>query len=122
MRHSMSCETRQLTQRRLEERWVLALLSAAFLTHLKPDELRRANPLRSKPACRKIRSDLAGAVASQPNCPSGQNTTSGECCKQCPPGEGVVTLCGAKQTECAPCLDSEYQEILFFSPNVSPKL
>lgn len=58
----------------------------------------------------------AGAVASQPNCPSGQNTTSGECCKQCPPGEGVVTLCGAKQTECAPCLDSEYQEILFFSP------
>uniref|UniRef100_A0A3B3VBR3 Nerve growth factor receptor b n=1 Tax=Poecilia latipinna TaxID=48699 RepID=A0A3B3VBR3_9TELE len=25
----------------------------------------------------------------------------------CPPGEGVVTPCGAKQTECAPCLDSE---------------
>ncbi|XP_014869069.1 PREDICTED: tumor necrosis factor receptor superfamily member 16 [Poecilia mexicana] len=50
---------------------------------------------------------LAGAVASLRSCPSGQNTTSGECCKQCPPGEGVVTPCGAKQTECAPCLDSE---------------
>uniref|UniRef100_A0A3B3VBY1 Nerve growth factor receptor b n=1 Tax=Poecilia latipinna TaxID=48699 RepID=A0A3B3VBY1_9TELE len=49
----------------------------------------------------------AGAVASLRSCPSGQNTTSGECCKQCPPGEGVVTPCGAKQTECAPCLDSE---------------
>ncbi|KAM4526972.1 nerve growth factor receptor b [Fundulus diaphanus] len=50
---------------------------------------------------------LAGAMASDHRCPSGQNTTSGECCKQCPPGEGVVTPCGAKQTECAPCLDSE---------------
>ncbi|KAM4715028.1 nerve growth factor receptor b [Anableps anableps] len=50
---------------------------------------------------------LAGAVASQSNCASGQNTASGECCQQCPPGEGVITPCGAKQTECAPCIDSE---------------
>lgn len=55
---------------------------------------------------------LTGAMAFEDNCPSGQNTTRGECCKQCPPGEGVVTPCGAKQTECAPCLDSEtYSEI-----------
>uniref|UniRef100_A0A8C1V1W2 Nerve growth factor receptor b n=1 Tax=Cyprinus carpio TaxID=7962 RepID=A0A8C1V1W2_CYPCA len=31
----------------------------------------------------------------------------GECCKRCQPGEGVVTPCGATQTVCEPCLDSE---------------
>ncbi|XP_033499912.1 tumor necrosis factor receptor superfamily member 16 [Epinephelus lanceolatus] len=40
-------------------------------------------------------------------CESGQYTTSGECCLVCPPGEGVVKKCGATQTVCAQCLDSE---------------
>ncbi|KAA0705902.1 Tumor necrosis factor receptor superfamily member 16 [Triplophysa tibetana] len=40
-------------------------------------------------------------------CESGQYTNSGECCIQCPPGEGVIRECGAKQTECSQCLDSE---------------
>ncbi|XP_077475250.1 tumor necrosis factor receptor superfamily member 16 [Stigmatopora argus] len=40
-------------------------------------------------------------------CDSGQYTKDGECCRECPPGEGVVTPCGAKQTACAQCLDSE---------------
>ncbi|XP_054861263.1 tumor necrosis factor receptor superfamily member 16 isoform X2 [Amphiprion ocellaris] len=40
-------------------------------------------------------------------CDSGQYTNSGECCKECPPGEGVVKKCGAAQTVCAQCLDSE---------------
>ncbi|KAI3359128.1 hypothetical protein L3Q82_002665 [Scortum barcoo] len=40
-------------------------------------------------------------------CDSGQYTTSGECCLECPPGEGVVKKCGATQTVCAQCLDSE---------------
>lgn len=40
-------------------------------------------------------------------CDSGKYTTGGECCKECPPGEGVVTECGASQTVCAQCLDSE---------------
>ncbi|GLD49009.1 tumor necrosis factor receptor superfamily member 16-like protein [Lates japonicus] len=40
-------------------------------------------------------------------CDSGQYTHSGECCKECPPGEGVVKKCGATQTVCAQCLDSE---------------
>lgn len=48
-----------------------------------------------------------GALASKEDCPSGQYTTSGECCQQCQPGDGVVTPCGDTQTECAPCLDSE---------------
>ncbi|XP_038154750.1 nerve growth factor receptor b [Cyprinodon tularosa] len=50
---------------------------------------------------------LADSRASVNSCPSGKNTTSGQCCKQCPPGEGVVSPCEAKQTVCAPCLDSE---------------
>ncbi|XP_019739167.1 nerve growth factor receptor b [Hippocampus comes] len=49
----------------------------------------------------------AGAADKKEECPSGHYTTDGECCKQCPPGEGVVKPCGATQTECAPCLDSE---------------
>nr|XP_020461184.1 tumor necrosis factor receptor superfamily member 16-like [Monopterus albus] len=40
-------------------------------------------------------------------CDSGQYTKSGECCNECPPGEGVVRKCGAAQTVCAQCLDSE---------------
>ncbi|XP_077062060.1 nerve growth factor receptor b isoform X4 [Siphateles boraxobius] len=40
-------------------------------------------------------------------CPSGAFTASGECCKQCQPGEGMKKPCGATQTECEPCLDSE---------------
>uniref|UniRef100_A0A672IG61 Nerve growth factor receptor b n=1 Tax=Salarias fasciatus TaxID=181472 RepID=A0A672IG61_SALFA len=43
----------------------------------------------------------------QGTCLSGQYTSSGECCRQCPPGEGVVKPCGAAQTVCYPCLDSE---------------
>lgn len=41
-------------------------------------------------------------------CESGSYTHDGECCLQCPPGEGVVKECGATQTECGQCLDSEY--------------
>ncbi|KAK2866115.1 hypothetical protein Q7C36_002171 [Tachysurus vachellii] len=40
-------------------------------------------------------------------CNSGAYTTYGECCKQCPPGEGMVQPCGNTQTVCQPCLDSE---------------
>ncbi|XP_063069679.1 tumor necrosis factor receptor superfamily member 16 [Engraulis encrasicolus] len=40
-------------------------------------------------------------------CESGQYTRSGECCIQCPPGEGVVRPCGVSQTVCGQCLDSE---------------
>uniref|UniRef100_A0A667ZEA1 Nerve growth factor receptor n=1 Tax=Myripristis murdjan TaxID=586833 RepID=A0A667ZEA1_9TELE len=40
-------------------------------------------------------------------CESGQYTKDGECCQQCPPGEGVVQQCGATQTVCGQCLDSE---------------
>lgn len=48
-----------------------------------------------------------GALANKDQCYSGQYTTSGECCRRCMPGEGVVKPCGATQTECAPCVDSE---------------
>ncbi|XP_008281799.1 nerve growth factor receptor b [Stegastes partitus] len=50
---------------------------------------------------------VVGALANKEKCLSGQYTTSGECCKQCQPGEGVVKPCGATQTVCSPCLDSE---------------
>ncbi|XP_049601095.1 tumor necrosis factor receptor superfamily member 16 isoform X2 [Syngnathus scovelli] len=40
-------------------------------------------------------------------CDSGHYTDDGECCLECSPGEGVVEPCGAKQTVCAQCLDSE---------------
>uniref|UniRef100_A0A672IG17 Nerve growth factor receptor b n=1 Tax=Salarias fasciatus TaxID=181472 RepID=A0A672IG17_SALFA len=50
---------------------------------------------------------LVGALANKETCLSGQYTSSGECCRQCPPGEGVVKPCGAAQTVCYPCLDSE---------------
>lgn len=57
---------------------------------------------------------VAGALASKDECSSGHYTTSGECCLQCLPGEGVVQPCGDTQTVCAPCLDSET-----FSENLS---
>ncbi|TRY98258.1 hypothetical protein DNTS_021342 [Danionella cerebrum] len=41
------------------------------------------------------------------DCESGSFTDSGECCLECPPGEGVIKECGATQTECSQCLDSE---------------
>ncbi|XP_037544648.1 tumor necrosis factor receptor superfamily member 16 [Nematolebias whitei] len=41
------------------------------------------------------------------DCDSGQFTTGGECCVECSPGEGVVKECGATQTVCTQCLDSE---------------
>lgn len=50
---------------------------------------------------------VVGALANNEQCLSGQYTPSGECCQQCQPGEGVVKPCGAAQTVCAPCLDSE---------------
>nr|XP_020461036.1 tumor necrosis factor receptor superfamily member 16-like [Monopterus albus] len=50
---------------------------------------------------------VVGALANKELCKSGQFTTSGECCKQCPPGEGVSQPCGDTQTVCVPCLDSE---------------
>ncbi|XP_054454815.1 nerve growth factor receptor b [Anoplopoma fimbria] len=50
---------------------------------------------------------VVGAVANKEDCFSSQYTTSGECCEQCPPGEGVVKQCGVTQTVCSPCLDSE---------------
>lgn len=50
---------------------------------------------------------VVGALANNEICLSGQYTTSGECCEQCQPGEGVIQQCGATQTVCAPCLDSE---------------
>ncbi|XP_011600969.1 tumor necrosis factor receptor superfamily member 16 [Takifugu rubripes] len=60
-----------------------------------------------KPAFELLLLAAVGALANKENCLSGQYTTSGECCQQCQPGEGVVTPCGDTQTECAPCLDSE---------------
>lgn len=50
---------------------------------------------------------VVGALANKEDCFSGQYTTSGECCKQCQPGEGVLRPCGTSQTVCSPCLDSE---------------
>ncbi|XP_062342410.1 tumor necrosis factor receptor superfamily member 16 [Osmerus eperlanus] len=40
-------------------------------------------------------------------CESGQYTRSGDCCEECPPGEGVVRPCGTSQTVCSQCMDSE---------------
>ncbi|CAG12642.1 unnamed protein product [Tetraodon nigroviridis] len=62
---------------------------------------------RMDPAFVVVLLAAVGALASKEDCPSGQYTTSGECCQQCQPGDGVVTPCGDTQTECAPCLDSE---------------
>ncbi|XP_051968405.1 nerve growth factor receptor b isoform X2 [Xyrauchen texanus] len=46
-------------------------------------------------------------LTSRDVCPLGAYTSSGECCKQCDPGEGMVKPCGVTQTVCEPCLDSE---------------
>ncbi|XP_036938128.1 nerve growth factor receptor b [Acanthopagrus latus] len=59
------------------------------------------------PALLAVLLGVVGALANKEDCPSGQYTTSGECCLQCQPGEGVVRRCGVAQTVCAPCLDSE---------------
>ncbi|KAM8824386.1 tumor necrosis factor receptor superfamily member 16 [Synchiropus picturatus] len=59
--------------------------------------------------CATMASVLASKTerAVQLPCESGEYTVDGECCLECPPGEGVVRKCGAKQTVCAQCLDSE---------------
>ncbi|KAF3704423.1 Tumor necrosis factor receptor superfamily member 16 [Channa argus] len=62
----------------------------------------------------RVPSGQVGALATKEKCLSGQFTNNGECCLQCQPGEGVVSPCGATQTVCAPCLDSET-----FSENLS---
>ncbi|KAM9456701.1 tumor necrosis factor receptor superfamily member 16 [Clarias gariepinus] len=46
-------------------------------------------------------------LPSEEICDSGTYTNSGECCMECPPGEGVIKPCGETQTECSQCLDSE---------------
>ncbi|XP_077170094.1 tumor necrosis factor receptor superfamily member 16 [Paroedura picta] len=51
-----------------------------------------------------LRADPAGASSEE--CLTGQFTASGECCKTCNLGEGVVQPCGVNQTICEPCLDS----------------
>ncbi|KAK9965200.1 hypothetical protein ABG768_004301 [Culter alburnus] len=50
---------------------------------------------------------VGNVLSTQYSCPSGAYTVSGECCKQCQPGEGMVKPCGVTQTVCEPCLDSE---------------
>uniref|UniRef100_A0A3P9MFR1 Tumor necrosis factor receptor superfamily member 16 n=1 Tax=Oryzias latipes TaxID=8090 RepID=A0A3P9MFR1_ORYLA len=62
---------------------------------------------RMNPVLLTILLGVVGALAETKNCPSGQRTKNGECCEQCPPGEGVVSPCGDTQTKCASCLDSE---------------
>ncbi|KAM4623239.1 tumor necrosis factor receptor superfamily member 16 [Discoglossus pictus] len=46
------------------------------------------------------------SAAKKEDCPTGQRTLGGECCRTCPPGEGVTRPCGANQTVCESCLDS----------------
>ncbi|XP_072035219.1 tumor necrosis factor receptor superfamily member 16-like [Amphiura filiformis] len=41
--------------------------------------------------------------SSIPQCPSGEFTSKGACCKQCPPGHGVITSCGDNNTVCEQC-------------------
>ncbi|KAI4807442.1 hypothetical protein KUCAC02_027249 [Chaenocephalus aceratus] len=51
----------------------------------------------------------------------GRYTSTGECCKQCLPGEGVTRRCGLKQTNCTPCLDSEtFSESLSLTETCQP--
>lgn len=50
---------------------------------------------------------MVGAQRVEEPCKSGEYTNDGECCLQCQPGEGVVQKCGATQTVCAQCRDSE---------------
>ncbi|NXD86583.1 TNR16 factor, partial [Halcyon senegalensis] len=44
--------------------------------------------------------------SSKDKCFTKMYTTSGECCRACNLGEGVVQPCGVNQTVCEPCLDS----------------
>ncbi|NXG47064.1 TNR16 factor, partial [Psilopogon haemacephalus] len=44
--------------------------------------------------------------SSKDDCSTKMYTASGECCKACNLGEGVVQPCGVNQTICEPCLDS----------------
>ncbi|XP_054252516.1 tumor necrosis factor receptor superfamily member 16 [Indicator indicator] len=44
--------------------------------------------------------------SSKNNCSTKMYTASGECCKACNLGEGMVQPCGVNQTVCEPCLDS----------------
>lgn len=50
--------------------------------------------------------------AAKEACPTDLYTHSGECCKACNLGEGVAQPCGANQTVCEPCLDSEYRGVV----------
>uniref|UniRef100_A0A8D2IQY1 Nerve growth factor receptor n=1 Tax=Varanus komodoensis TaxID=61221 RepID=A0A8D2IQY1_VARKO len=49
---------------------------------------------------------LLGSAWARENCPTERYTASGECCRACNLGEGVVQPCGFNQTVCEPCLDS----------------
>uniref|UniRef100_A0A3P9D8Q2 Nerve growth factor receptor n=1 Tax=Maylandia zebra TaxID=106582 RepID=A0A3P9D8Q2_9CICH len=44
------------------------------------------------------------------SCESRQFTRNGECCIECPPGEGVLKKCGVTQTVCTQCLDETFSE------------
>lgn len=55
-----------------------------------------------------VSSSKVSVYKADENCESGEFTTSGECCSVCPPGEGVVSTCGEKDTECETCMDSKY--------------
>ncbi|KAF7239701.1 Tumor necrosis factor receptor superfamily member 16 [Varanus komodoensis] len=46
-----------------------------------------------------------GSAWARENCPTERYTASGECCRACNLGEGVVQPCGFNQTVCEPCLD-----------------
>ncbi|XP_015264711.1 PREDICTED: tumor necrosis factor receptor superfamily member 16 [Gekko japonicus] len=51
-----------------------------------------------------LRGDPVGATKEE--CLTGRFTASGECCRTCNLGEGVIQPCGVNQTICEPCLDS----------------
>uniref|UniRef100_A0A8C9S6L4 Nerve growth factor receptor n=1 Tax=Scleropages formosus TaxID=113540 RepID=A0A8C9S6L4_SCLFO len=55
---------------------------------------------------------LCEPLSAKEPCESGQYTAKGDCCIKCPPGEGVLKECGAEQTVCTQCQDSEeYSDI-----------
>ncbi|XP_018596161.1 tumor necrosis factor receptor superfamily member 16 isoform X2 [Scleropages formosus] len=39
------------------------------------------------------------------HCASGLRTSSGECCRLCPPGQGLAVECARENTKCQPCQD-----------------
>lgn len=70
-------------------------------------------PLQGESLCREsppssVFLPQGPAWGSKDKCFTKMYTTSGECCKACNLGEGVVQPCGVNQTVCEPCLDSEY--------------